>query len=98
MAGVTRDVLPGDLRLPPSRAGGADPWKLHQQTRQFGSSSVGMPPLFVYEDPEGLLEIIDGVTRPTRIAKLDPQQPVMVVIIGQYRRSRAGSLTVKERL
>jgi len=26
------------LRLPPSRAGGADPWKPHQQIRQHGSS------------------------------------------------------------
>ena len=100
-AGVSdaiRDVLPGDLRLPPSRAGGADPWKLHQQTRQFGSSADEMPPIFVYEDPDGLLEIIDGVTRATRIAKLDPQQPVPVVIIGHYRRSRITSAKVKDRL
>jgi len=94
----SRDVLPGDLRLPPSRASGADPWKLHQQIRLFGSSTVGMPPILVYEDPDGLLEIIDGVTRATRIAKLDPHQPVPVVIIGHYRRSRAGSATVKDRL
>jgi hypothetical protein len=50
------------------------------------------------EDPEGLLEIIDGVTRATRIAKLDAQQLVPVVIIGRYHRSRAGSATVKDRL
>jgi hypothetical protein len=93
-----RDVLPGDLRLPPSRVGGADPWKLHQQIRQFGSSTAGMPPIFVYEDPDGLLEIIDGVTRSTRIAKLDPLQLVPVVIIGHYRRSRANSTAVKDRL
>jgi len=93
-----RDVRPGDLRLPPSRAGGADPWKLHEQIRQFGSSTTGMPPVFVYEDPDGLLEIIDGVTRATRIAKLDPQQLVPVVIIGHYRRSRATSAAVKDRL
>jgi hypothetical protein len=95
---TTRNVLPGDLRLPPSRSGGADPWKLHQQIRQFGSSTAGMPPIFVYEDPDGLLEIIDGVTRATRIAKLDAQQLVSVVIIGRYRRSRAHSPTVKDRL
>jgi hypothetical protein len=94
----SRDVLPGDLRLPPSRASGADPWKLHQQIRQFGSSTAGMPAIFVYEDPDGLLEIIDGVTRATRIANLAPHQPVPVVIIGHYRRSRASSATVKERL
>ncbi len=98
MAEPIRDVYPGDLRLPPSRAGGADLWKLHQQIRQFGSSTVGMPPIFVYEDPDGLLEIIDGVTRATRIAKLDPQQTAPVVIIGRYRRSRSGSAKVKDRL
>src|SRR6266571_164303 len=49
MSQPIREVDPGDLRLPPSRAGGADPWKLHQQIRQFGSSTAGMPPIFVYE-------------------------------------------------
>ncbi len=97
MAEAVREVLPGDLRLPPSRGGGADPWKLHQQIRQFGPSTAGMPPIFVYEDPDGLLEIIDAVTRATRIAKLDPQRPVPVLIIGHYRRSRSGSATVRER-
>jgi hypothetical protein len=96
--GITRDALPGDLRLPPSRVGGADPWKLHQQIRQFGSSIAGMPAIFVYEDPDGFLEIIDGVTRATRIAKLDPQQQVPVVIIGRYRRSRSNSPAVRDRL
>ena len=98
MSRSIQDVNPGELRLPPSRAIGADPWKLHQQIRQFGSSTAGMQPIFVYEDPDGLLEIIDGVTRATRIAKLDPHQLVPVVIIGHYRRSRAGSATVKDRL
>ena len=59
-----------ELRLPASRSSGADPWKLHQQVHQFGSSKNGMPPILVYEDPDGLLEISDGVTRATRIAKL----------------------------
>jgi hypothetical protein len=93
-----REVSPGDLCLPPSRASGADPWKLHQQIRQFGSSAAGMPPIHVYEDPDGLLEIIDGVTRATRIAILDPQHRVPVVIIGRYRRSRSSSARVKDRL
>src|SRR5260370_11519965 len=74
MSQRVREVDPNDLRLPPSRAGGADPWKLHQQTRQFGSSKDGMPPILVYEDPDGVLEISDGVTRATRIAKLAPGQ------------------------
>src|SRR5262249_61754472 len=92
------EVNPGELRLPPSRASGADPWKLHQQIRQHGTSRSGMPPILVYEDPDGVLEISDGVTRATRIAKLAPGQTVLVVVIGQYRRSRAGSRRVRDRV
>jgi hypothetical protein len=92
------EALAGELRLPPSRACGADPWKLHQQIRQFGASSNGMPPILVYRDPDGLMEIMDGVTRAARIAKLAPQQPVRIIVIGQYRRSRADSPRVKDRL
>jgi hypothetical protein len=93
-----REVDPSDLRLPPSRASGVDPWKLHQQIRQFGSSESGMPPILVYEDPDGVLEMSDGVTRATRIAKLAPGQKLPIVVIGRYRRSRAGSPTVRDRL
>jgi hypothetical protein len=57
-----------------------------------------MPPILVYEDPDGILEISDGVTRATRIAKLSPGQTVPIVVIGQYRRSRASSPYVKDRL
>ena len=57
-----------------------------------------MPPIFAYEDPDGLLEIIDGVTRATRIAKLAPGAKVPVVVIGRFRRSRSGSPRVKDRL
>jgi hypothetical protein len=98
MSQPIREVDPSELRLPPSRAGGADPWKLHQQIRQFGSSKDGMAPIFVYEDPDGLLEISDGVTRATRMAKLAPGVTVPVVVIGHYRRSRAGSPCVRDRL
>ena len=98
MSQATRDVDPADLRLPPSRAGGADPWKLHQQIRQHGTATAGMPPVLVYEDPDGLLEIIDGVTRATRVAKLSPGTSVPVVVIGRYRRSRAKSPAVRERV
>ena len=92
------EVDPNELRLPPSRASGADPWKLHQQIRRFGSSREGMPPLFAYEDPDGVLEISDGVTRATRIAKLAPGETVPVIVIGHYRRSRASSPRVRDRL
>ena len=57
-----------------------------------------MPPIFVYEDLDGLLEISDGVTRATRIAKLAPGATVPVVVIGHYRRSRAGSPRVGDKL
>jgi len=77
---------------------GADAWKLHREIIQFGSSNVGMPPLFVNEDPDGLLEIVDGVTRATRIAKLAPGATVPVIVIGHYQRSRAQSPRVGDRL
>jgi hypothetical protein len=98
MSPQVREVDPGDLRLPPSRASGVDPWKLHQQIRQFGSSKDDMPPILVHEDPDGVLEITDGVTRATRIAKLAPGEMVPVIVIGRYRRSRAGSPSVRERI
>jgi hypothetical protein len=93
-----REVDPGELRLPPSRASGADPWTLHQRIHQIGPSKSGMPPILVYEDPDGVVEIGGGVTRATRIAKLAPGQTVPVVVIGRYRRARPGSLRVRERL
>jgi hypothetical protein len=98
MSQAIREADPSTLRLPPSRASGADPWKLQQQMRRFGSSKDGMPPIFVYEDPDGILEISDGVTRATRIAKLAPGQTVPIVVIGHYRRSRASSPAVRDRL
>ena len=88
MSGSVRQVDPAELRLPPSRASGADPWKLHQQIRRFGNSTDGMPPIQAYEDPGGVLEIVDGVTRATRIAKLAPGQPVPLIVIGRYQRSQ----------
>lgn len=98
MSDTIREVDPNDLRLPRSRASGADPWKLHQQIGKFGSSTDGMPPTFVYEDPDGVLEISDGVTRATRIAKLAPGASVPVIVIGHYRRSRSSSPSVRDRL
>jgi hypothetical protein len=93
-----QEVDAGELRLPLGRASGADPWGLHQQIRHFGSSKTGIPPILVDEDPDAILEISDGVTRATRIAKLAPGQTVPIVVIGQYRRSRVDSSRVRERL
>lgn len=98
MAQSIREADPSGLRLPPSRSAGADWWKLHQQIRRFGSSKIGMPPILVYEDPDGVMEILDGVTRATRIAKLAPGQTVPILVVGQYRRSRASSPSVGDRL
>jgi hypothetical protein len=98
MSPSIREIDPGNLRLPPSRDSGADPWKLQHQIGQFGVAKDGMPPLFVYEDPDGILEISDGVTRATRIAKLAPGETVPVIVIGRYRQSRANSPRVKDRL
>jgi hypothetical protein len=98
MSVSAREADPKDLRLPPSRVSGADQWKLHQQIRQFGSSKVGIPPILVYEDPNGILEISDGVTRATRIAKLAPGILVPVMVIGRYRRSRSASRSVGDTL
>lgn len=98
MNGQIREVDPADLRLPPSRAAGADMWKLHRQMRRFSSSKDGMPPIFVYEDPDGLLEIFDGVTRATRIAKLAPGVAVPVLIIGKLPKSRKYSIRLGDTL
>ena len=57
-----------------------------------------MTPIFVYEDPDGVLEVSDGVTWATRIAKLAPGETVPVVVIGTYKRSLANSPSVKDRL
>ena len=84
-----RDVDPRELRLPPSRRHGADPWKLQLQIARFGASSVGMPPPWVYESSDGLLVLYNGVTRATRIAKLAPGTLVRVEVVGKLRRAYA---------
>ncbi len=73
-------------------------WKLHRQIRRYGSSKDGMPPIFVYEDPDGLLEIFDGATRATRIAKLAPGTMVPVMIIGKLPTSRKHLQTLGDAL
>lgn len=81
-----RDVDPRELRAPSSRTG-ADLIKLHRQIARFGSSSIGMPPIIVYEGTDGVLVIYNGVTRATRIAKLAPGTLVRVEVIGRLRRA-----------
>lgn len=87
MATRLLDVDPRELRVTSSRGGGADPMKLQRQIAQYGSSSVGMPPIWVYEGSDGVLAITNGVTRATRIARLAPGTLVRVDVIGRVRRS-----------
>src|SRR4051812_37648487 len=98
MAADLRQVDPSELRLPSSRASGADPMKLHRQIAKYGTSTSGMPPLLAYEGADGVLELIDGVTRATRVAKLSPGTTVAVEVIGKLRRPKAGSRRIGDAL
>ena len=61
---------------------GADPIKLRRQIAKHGSSTLDMPPIFVYRGKDGELIIYDGVTRATRVAKLLPGEFVTVEVLG----------------
>lgn len=75
------EVDPGELRLPSSRAQGADPGKLARQIAKHGNSLTGMPRLQLIRGKNGLLRINDGVTRATRAAKLQPGARVPAEVI-----------------
>lgn len=92
-----RDVDPAELRLPP-RLSGADSYKLQRQIAQYGDSIVKMPPLLAYEGSDGVLELVDGVTRATRVAKLLPGTLVRVEVLGKLRRPRAMSRRIGDSL
>jgi hypothetical protein len=89
MAADLRDVDPRELRVPTSRPGGPDLFKLQRQIGKFGSSTIGMPPIWVVEGMDGVLAIMNGVTRATRIAKLSPGNLVRVEVIGKVPRDLA---------
>lgn len=78
-----RDVDPRELRLPSSRRSGADLAKLKRQIARHGKSTEGMPPIWVREGSDGVLLILDGVTRATRIAKLLPGRLVRVEVVSK---------------
>jgi len=59
-----RRVLPGKLRLSPTRPEGADDYKLAMQEIEYGSSTEGMPPIEVLLDADGEMIIFNGVTAP----------------------------------
>ncbi len=81
---VFLDVDPRTLHLPPSRLAGADPTKLTLELSRFGLSTQGMPRLFVIRDGNGRFQVIDGVTRATRVARWLPGQLVPVEVIDDY--------------
>jgi hypothetical protein len=89
MAADIRDADPAELRLPSSRSSGADPYKLQRQIAKYGTSIAGMPPLLAYEGSDGVLELVDGVTRATRVAKLLPGTHVWVEVLGKLRQPNA---------
>ena len=84
-----RDVDPAELRVPPSRGQGADPFKLARQISLFGSSAVGMQPPTAYEGSDGVLMLYNWVTRATRIAKLAPGTLIRVEVIGRLPKAFA---------
>jgi hypothetical protein len=98
MAAEIRYVDPRELRVPPSRASGADPFKLQQQIAQFGASAAVMPPAWAYECPDGTLLLVNGVTRATRIAKPAPGTLIPVEVIGRLRRPRPADRKVGDSL
>ena len=59
--------------------------KLQRQIAQFGASSAGTPPPWVYESTDGELVIFNGITRATRIAKRAPGTLLCVDVIGKLR-------------
>jgi len=93
-----RDVDPADLRLPRSRLSGADPYKLQRQIARFGKSADGMYPVWVYEGSDGVLAIVDGATRATRIAKLAPGTQIRVEVVGKLRQPRGQNPRVGDKL
>jgi hypothetical protein len=92
------EVDPQTLHLPPARAAGADPAKLQRQISKYGRAVDGMPKIFVYRCADGALQIYDGVTRATRVAKFLPGQAVEVEVIGDLRTNGRKLPTIGERL
>lgn len=98
MATDLRDVDPAELRLPSSRASGADPYKLQRQIARYGATVREMPPLLAYEGSDGALELVDGVTRATRVAKLLPGTTVRVEVLGKLRQPKAQNRRIGDAL
>lgn len=78
-------VEPGVLRLPRSRIDGADPIKLADQFRRYGTSTVGMPAIEVTECGDGERMINDGVTRATRVHRYAPAGTLVPIEVIEFR-------------
>jgi hypothetical protein len=87
------EVDPRTLLLNPQRPY-YDPPRLHRQIAQFGTSIVGMPPIWVREDPDGRLMIMDGTTRAYRAAKFAPGTLVTVEIGSTSKRPFQAGKTI----
>jgi hypothetical protein len=78
------DVDPRTLHLPSSRIAGADPVKLAVQFSKYGLSITGVPVPWVERDGNGRLQLIDGVTRATRVAKFLLGRLLRVEVIADH--------------
>ena len=92
------DIDPRNLRLPPSRIQGADPYKLQLQIARFGRSIAAMPALEAYRGNDGELMLTNGVTRATRVAKLLPGVTVQVEVLDDLPTNFGHLPTVQDRL
>ncbi len=75
-----RWVLPGKLRLSPTRPEGADDYKLAMQITEYGSSTEGMPPIEVIIGKDDEMTIFNGVTRATCAYQYHPNNLVLVEV------------------
>jgi len=80
------DVDPQTLLVTTQRRDGPDLWKLHQQIIKYGSSTAGMPAIWVEEDSVGRFMIVNGVTRAIRAARYAPGVLVRVEVVETHKR------------
>lgn len=89
---------PRTLRVSSGYPTGADPFKLARQIARHGSSIIGMQPPWVEEDGDGLLAILDGMTRATRVAKLLPGTLIRIEVTEPALQSFRNRPTVADTL
>jgi hypothetical protein len=91
-------IPPNSGFLPPASRGRTHTNFIGKSICSEHLSIDGMPPVLVYEGSDGFLEIFDGVTRATRIAKFSPGVEIVVEIIGKLRQPRAHYPRVGDRI